>query len=177
MLSGLFSVVMPLVVLFGFGWLSQEIAARIPNRTTKALLTFGARTFTAGGDVDSYFISEFKVQFSDNWEIGHELNVIAMGTVSLYREWTEEDDKNARIYVQFFPNEEACAGTDQIGWATVNDHEEHGKYVSVRLLLRGSIIATLVNELRRSTDHYLHVSGFENEKGVLAITSFSLSPK
>lgn len=175
MISGLLSVLATFVALITLGWLVQEVQVRLPNRTTKALSTYDKKKLGAGGDLESFWVPEFKVQFVDQWEVGHEMALTAKGTVSLSETW-DRDENPARLYLQFFPAEEAYTGTDQIGWCKVSDSEQHGKYVEGRLSLRGSVIASILNELRLNDCQHVRIDGFENDKGNLVITSFNLSP-
>jgi hypothetical protein len=151
---------------------------RLPDRTTKALSTYDKKLLAAHGALESFWVQEFKIQYVTEWEVGHELALTANGNMSLSKSWnSEEDDNIARLYLQFFPNEEAYIGTDQIGWCTISDNETHGKYVEGRLLLRGPVIASILNELRLNDRQYVRIGGFENDKGNLVITSFDLSPR
>ena len=177
MLDGWIGAIALVAGLLGYGWLRSEFESRIPSRIVNVLSRFGSKSFGAYGDVTEFWISELKVQYVNEWEAGHELNVIAKGTVLLATDSTDDDaEKPARIYLQFFPKEEAYPNTDQIGWGTAREHEEHGKYVSVSLLLRGSIIASFVNELRHSQEQRLAITGFENEYGRIVITAIHMSP-
>lgn len=177
MLGGWAGVAALVAILWGYGWLRSEFESRLPNRMTSALPCYGLKSFGAYGDVDSFWVQHLGVQFVDKWEVGHELNVIAMGKMWLTKDSNNDDSElNARLYLQFSPDDDPYPRTDQIGWAKVTDHEQHGKYASIRLLLSGSVIASFVNELGFSQNQSVSVRGFENDKGGIIITSIHMSP-
>ena len=177
MLTGIISAIGTFVVLMAIGWVRQQLDARLPDKSIKPLSSYGLRELSAQGDLDSFWLQEFKIHYVESQEIGHEIAIVANGEMSLTKDWDGENEESARIYLTLHPFEDAYPGTNQIGWCKVTDNERHGKYVEGRLLIKGSIIAAILGELRLNNRQLVRIGGFENEKGNLLITSFDLTPK
>lgn len=164
------------VLLIAMSWFAQEIRERLPNKTTKAMsVPFEAKRLSVHVPIESYWFNEFKVQFVNEWEIGHEFSLTGNGGVT-FESTNGDDEGKGRLYLQFFPSENPYTGTDQIGWCEIREDEKHSQYVNARILLEGDVIARILEEVRRSTDQTVSIWGHEKENGQVAITSFSLTP-
>ncbi len=179
MLGGIFAAIATFIILIALGWLGQEITNRLPDQSTKHLIPlFDGKRIAVHADLDSFWLEEFNVHYVDEWEIGHQFGLVAIGEAYISKNGTsgESDEFKARLFLTFQPSPKSYAGTDQIGWCKITDREDGEKYVEGRLLLSGHTITTILQEFRLCKKQRISIWAFENEKGGLVVNGFSFNP-